>query len=155
MLCIVCMISVMTRDSDLCEQCVMLGFGLGWHHYTRLFSLCCQKVAVHFWLACGLSAHCRKHLNKGEGVVPSSSIHFMVNSWSLSMEHMSLTCPYRPSYETDGSKWVIMMSLQKTQISQDYELALWSGIRVSVIALLSYRYNLPFSLLKVKQHYNR
>lgn len=44
--------------------------------------------------------------------VPSSSIHFMVKSISLSMEHMSLTSPYRPSYEMDGSKWVIMMSLQ-------------------------------------------
>lgn len=36
--------------------------------------------------------------------IPSSSIHFMVKSWSLSMEHMSLTSPYRPSYEMDGSK---------------------------------------------------
>lgn len=51
----------------------------------------------------------------GDRVLPSSSIHFMVKSWSLSMEHMSLTSPYRPSYEMDGSKWVIMMSLQRNR----------------------------------------
>lgn len=52
---------------------------------------------------------------ESKGAVPSSSIHFMVKSWSLSMEHMSLTSPYRPSYDMDGSKWVIMMSLQRKQ----------------------------------------
>ena len=44
---------------------------------------------------------------------PSSSIHFMVKSCSLSKEHMSRTSLQRPSKDIEGSKCVIMISLKK------------------------------------------
>lgn len=101
-----------------------------------------QRLWLVFWASSSSTdGEIQRKVMRSVKDIPSSSIHFMVKSWSLSIEHMSLTSPYRPSNEMDGSKWVIMMSLQRRQISKWFDLItldalIWYAGSVTVLILI-------------------
>lgn len=84
-----------------------------------------------------------KYLSKDQAPsinLPSSSIHFMVKSCSLSKEHMSRTSLHSPSNEMEGSKYVIMMSLSKRKINLRNHTAICSFWSSATTPSIYYQY---------------